>query len=323
MVNGVPTFSDGTGGIARTMTDDQIKHFGDNLSRADVGAAGNMLASDALGGATPSTDQMVAQRIAQIQQPITGSRPSAEQFAAADRLAIAQQDPRSAAGIAARNLSIEAGYARTPRLRRMAETALANLQAGTQQSGLAGQQAEAQAADTAATGRNALDAIQLRGTLEGQNQLANTALEARLRPPAAGQQVQLADGTIGLISPTTGAITRATLPDGTVAKGQPKNPLPPIFTTPGGGPALKALADSFLGVNQLGEMPDEKNPGKTRVPTGEESYRAMQWAAQHLQQLGVGQPTAAAPKAPSVGTVSGGYRFKGGDPSVQSNWEKV
>jgi|GEM_PF-5502294 len=39
-----------------------------------------------------------------------------------------------------------------------------------------------------------------------------------------------------------------------------------------------------------------------------------------------GKPMANPPpavKAPAVGTVEGGYRFKGGDPSQQSNWEKV
>lgn len=326
MVNGVPTFSDGTGGIARTMTPEAMTQLAQerSISRADVGAASNVLASDALGGATPTQGQMVDQRLAQIRQPITGSRPSAAQFAEADRLAIASRDPRSAAGIAARNLAMEAGYARTPRLRRMAETALANLQASTQQSALAGQQAEAQAAETASTGRNALDAIQLRGTLEGQNQLANTALEARLRPPAAGQQVQLADGTIGLISPTTGAITRATLPDGTVAKGQPKNPPPSILTTVGGGPALKAQTDNILGADPLtGMIPDKNAPGGKRLPTNEEQFAAQQKAYAQLQQLGAGQPDAAAPRAPAVGTVSGGYRFKGGDPASQSNWEKV
>lgn len=34
-------------------------------------------------------------------------------------------------------------------------------------------------------------------------------------------------------------------------------------------------------------------------------------------------PPAKQSQAPAVGTVMGGYRFKGGDPSVKSNWEKV
>jgi hypothetical protein len=31
----------------------------------------------------------------------------------------------------------------------------------------------------------------------------------------------------------------------------------------------------------------------------------------------------AAPKPPAVGTVQDGYRFKGGNPADQKNWEKV
>jgi hypothetical protein len=36
--------------------------------------------------------------------------------------------------------------------------------------------------------------------------------------------------------------------------------------------------------------------------------------------------TASAPKTsapPAVGTIKGGYRFKGGDPASQANWERV
>ena len=35
-----------------------------------------------------------------------------------------------------------------------------------------------------------------------------------------------------------------------------------------------------------------------------------------------GAPSFTAPAAPAVGTIQGGYKFKGGDPSQESNWEK-
>ena len=35
------------------------------------------------------------------------------------------------------------------------------------------------------------------------------------------------------------------------------------------------------------------------------------------------QRPAAAPAAPAVGTVVNGYRFKGGDPANEANWERL
>lgn len=210
MVNGVPTFSDGSGGgsIPRTMSNEQIAGYGDHLSRADAGALGGVLASDVT-GAPVSTADRVATLVRNTPVPITGSRPTAQQFADADRINIATRDPRSAAGTAARNLAIDAQYG-SPRLRRMAEAALAQLSAGTsaagqtaqlgeQQQAAIGAQGAAELANTDARGRNALQAIQL----QGANQLADTALTARLRPPEAGQVVQAEDGSYAVVDPRT------------------------------------------------------------------------------------------------------------------------
>lgn len=321
MIDGVPTFSDGSGraGIPRTMDDATIKSYGDHLSRADAGALGNVLAGDVAGAGTVTQDQMVDQRVAQIQRPITGSRPSAEQFAAADRNAIALRDPRSAAGSAARSLEMEAQYGRGG-ARRAAVQGLQDLTAGANAAGLTAQQGENAQALTETQGQNAMDQVML----QGQNQLANTALETagRLRMPRAGQQVTLADGTLGLQDSMTGAITRSTLPDGSVAKGQPRNPPAPIYTSAGGAASLQALTNNILGINpNTGMIDDKAAPGGSRLPTNEEQFAAMQKAQQQLESLGGGG--AAKPAGPKAGVVEGGYRFKGGDPSNQANWEKV
>ena len=220
MVDGVPTYSDGSSGIPgvagsipRTMSDQAIAGLG---ARAQViPAQVSTLASDSMGGGTPTQGQMVDRRVAEIQRPITGSRPSAEQFAAADRNAIAMRDPRSPGGIAARNLAVEAQYGSTPRLRRIAEAALVNLQHGTQQDAVLGQQAEsaqdlqARQADSALALENVRGANTLRNTAAEQaGKLLNTPLEKSIS----------ADGTIQMIDTRTGAVINTRQADGTPAK---------------------------------------------------------------------------------------------------------
>jgi hypothetical protein len=221
MVDGVPTFSDGTGGIPATMSPAAIADLAQerSISRADRGAAGNVLASDTMGGSTPTQEQMVAQRMAQIRQPITGSRPTAAQFAAADRNAIAMRDPRSAAGRAARNLSVESEFARTPRSRAAAAAQLAQLSAGTDQANLQGLQDAGAMARTDATNAATLENTALQGqntlantTLAGQNTLANTKLENTIRKP--GTQFADDKGNLWLPDSRGGAATPVVGPDG-------------------------------------------------------------------------------------------------------------
>ncbi len=222
MVNGVPTFSDGrgAGGIPRTMSDDTIKTLGDRLPTAP--AQTSALASDAL-GYTPSTGEASA-RLTRPQ--ITGSRPSAQDFAAADRTAIALRDPRSAAGIAARNLSMDATYGGTGRARAAAAQSLATMEGGTQQSALQRQATEGALSQVEAQGANALDQVAAQGQnalaaedMRGRYGLQNTGLEIeRARLTRQGHPVTQADGSIGLMDPLTGQVTPARNGDGSVVR---------------------------------------------------------------------------------------------------------
>lgn len=223
MVNGVPTFSDGSGagGIQRTMSDATIKGLADRLPI--MPAQTSVLASDVL-GRTPAAGEGYG--LVRPTPPITGSRPTAQQFADADRNAIALRDPRSMAGIAARNLTMETQYGNTPRARAQAAQSLAALDTGTQQGGLQGQQAETALAQAGVQGDNALRQTQLQGQnalaaedLRGRYGLQNTGLEIqRAQLTRAGHPITMEDGTMGLMDPITGAVTRSRQADGSPAK---------------------------------------------------------------------------------------------------------
>jgi hypothetical protein len=217
MVNGVPTFSDGSSGIPgvagsipRTMTDETIRNLGANLQTAPAPKA--PLASDVL-GYTPTSEQAAALR-QPAAQPITGSRPTAAQFAASDRDAIASGDWRSSAGTVANNLTMDAQYAGTPRLRRAAATAAGAQLAGGLRAGEQAATADAEAANGAAQRNGALAVENLRG----QYGLQQSALEtARAVLTRQLPQTTLQDGTIAQIG-QNGVVTPTRLPDGTPAR---------------------------------------------------------------------------------------------------------
>lgn len=291
MVNGVPTFSDGTHGIARTMSDDQIKSLGDRLNIGNYSA----LASDAL-GYTPSSAQMVGQDLAQLRryQPITGSRPSAADFAASDRNAILRGDWRSAAGTTAHNLAVDASEG--GRAQQVAyQQGLSSLLGGVSQAAQddAASQARADQADNAMNLEN----------LRGQYGLADTRQKAALeRFTRKGSPVTLADGTLGLLDDATGMVTPAKMPSGQPVRElqDPKKEAGAIFGTAGGAKLLDSMTNRYLGVNPLdGTIPDPSAPGGRRAPKPAEIARATQAARDTILQMqgGAGAPTVASAAA--------------------------
>jgi hypothetical protein len=269
MVNGVPTFSDGSNGIPRTMTDDQIQQLGSRLSRADAGALAQPLASDAL-GYTPSTEQMVNQRIATLRrnQPITGSRPSAADFAQSEREAIASGDWRSAAGTVAHNLMVDAQTVSRPQ-RQLALARLQALQGGVNQDeALAGQQAT-----QAAQFENAQNLENLRG----QYGLAEGAQRARLAQlTRQGHAVTLADGTLALMDPLTGQITPSRLGSGQAGRALVSK-----------DDAASKRTDALIDQLNKGAQTFAKNwlPSKDQPAPTPEMYQ--QWRLQSARSMGL------------------------------------
>jgi hypothetical protein len=283
MVNGKRVFSDGTAGVPQTMSPAAMAQLaqGRSISRADPGALGHALASDGAGG-TPTQEQMVAQNVAkaQLTRPVTGFRPSAQMFADADRQAIAMKDPRSAVGIAARNLSVDAQFGSSPQLRRMAADQLTALQAGTDAGGAAAQKAESDQAVVGAQGQNTL----ANTALEGRNTLANSALQQRteLLKGRAGTSQVTSDGRVAMIDPVNGVATYAKDADGNPVRAQ-------LTRDDSATKRANELQDSMAKSVQALLLEYTKNqqmlPEKDRKPPGAQDM--MAWKAQSAMAQGL------------------------------------
>ena len=213
--NGEHIYSDGTGGIPATMTRQQAQsgNLPGNVTVVPSAAFSRPLLSDVTGHANSSTADGVAMRMAalQRQQPVTGSRPSPEAFAEANRLSALNRDPRSAYGIAARDAQVRSGGDTSRTGRRIAAGQLADLMSGPQTAaaGLAGRMTSQQEQDAA------LQRVIAQGQVEGQNALDLAQQEALARPR---QPITLEDGTLASFNENTGAVAPAAMPDGTPAR---------------------------------------------------------------------------------------------------------
>lgn len=114
-----------------------------------------------------------------------------------------------------------------------------------------------------------------------------------------------------------------------------KASLPRLINTPGGNEliigTMERLADNRI---RRAEIAQRVQIGELSVKDGIQSLRGLQAEARQMsaelrerafrgaEQQGQGQGQQA-PAAPRAGTVMDGWRFRGGDPSSRSNWERA
>jgi hypothetical protein len=271
MVNGVPTFSDGSGGFAghpasipRTMTDADIKGLGDRLNT--VPATAFLQAPPAFN--SDNTDANVAAILRSRQGGKFGITP--ELNAAADLAAVTNQDPRSTLGRAAMNAGRRAAAAPTVLQRKSALDDLAGLTAAVRANALATTQGQNALATANAEGQNALRRTELGGLYDIAGQ--------RVRNEGDLARTDLA-GQYGIAT--------------ALAKPNAATTLDPDKVN---SDAVKLLPQ-VLGLDPTGQITDSTT-GKPRAPTRDEIAQGLQTARSML--TGRTAPAAASAAPPPV-----------------------
>jgi hypothetical protein len=294
MVNGVPTFSDGSGAsagslgaIPRTMTQADINGLGARLPTVPAGTAPAGFPSPVAFN-SDNTDANVAAIMRSQQGGKFGITP--EMNASADLAAIMNRDPRSSLGRAALNLSRDASGASTVLQRKAALGALGGLDDTAQRNYLATTQGSNSLADINAQGGNALARTKLGGLYDiagirarNQGDLARTDLAgqygvatALARPNGAvfAQQKELNTNAIKLLPQILGLDPAGQITDPVTKKQRPpthaeiargiqiaKQTLDPALASAGGGAPAAAAATATPTLQQFLEAARSNNPG--------------------------------------------------------------
>jgi len=299
MVNGVRTFSDGSGGPgapAATMTRPQIDALsvGRGLSRADAGIGGGI--GSAAAGGTPELGAFNG-RIDQVPRPVAqpydrarGDNIEAQRMAASDAASIARGDTRSVLGSAARAAAIDANSSFGTRASRKQGYASA-MEAlnGAAAAGLRPQ------ADLGITGLNDAGATAREGMQQqGENQRnavnAQTQLAGDYLRRPTPSQIDLADGTIGLLG-ADGPVRPALGADGQpVRRAQPRS----VEESTAHEKLVNENVKALLGMDENGTMPDPADPRK-RVPVTAEQFQNATAAMREALARGNAAPASAGP----------------------------
>jgi hypothetical protein len=260
-VSGVRVFSDGsgTGAIPATLTRPEIDALqnGNRLSRADAGIGGG-IASEAAGGRTlelgagPLPARPAVDGYARARSDLLG----AQRDAASDIASVANRDPRSMLGVAARNIDVER---RATGKDGPADKGLQTLyDYASGGPGYAAKLGETGVQDSGAT------------TREGMKNAADLQAERLRASLTKPDTVNLADGTLAIVRP-----------DGTVvnAKDTQGNPVRPQIGKPpvdlnAYGKFVDSATSRFLGADPVTGMITDSQTGKPRQPTAEEYTRA-------------------------------------------------
>jgi hypothetical protein len=223
-IDGVRTFSDGSGSVPRTMSDEQIAGLA-NGSRVTVVPAGSIgrpapgvAHSMATGGQTPALGAVRRPEAPMFSRTVDPVR-RAQIAAAHDMADIASGNMQSAAGRGASELRRRANSGDKSAATQL-ETMMANAGVGIEPTT---RLADAQLREAGADRRTAVDAAVAVETARIQR--------PQLQPEAVAQ----ADGTLALVRPD-GTATTATMPDGT-----PVRPMPTTNT------AMAKSRDAALG----------------------------------------------------------------------------
>ena len=288
---GPQVFSDGSANVPATLSRPEIDALatGPRLSRADAGIGGGIV-SEAAGG---TLDLGAGAGVLRRPQPVDPGAVAradvlrAQQDAASDVASIANRDPRSVLGTAARNAKVEEGSG-DPRFGQ-----------NGYKDALAGLYSVATAPLATAT-KLAGDTIED----AGQTRRAGITADASVRGEeirAGGTKadtVNLADGTLGIVG-RDGVVRPALTPDGKPAR--PQVGKPPVDSA-AYGKFVNEVQARFLGLDPITGMVTDRATGKQRQPTPEEITAATRGAkALADETFGAQQPGSTQPAAEEPG----------------------